>query len=59
MQNENIISKKWTLKIHSTRLFGPTRLFFSSKKSSIHVYSDYTFIRNGRVNKFNTQHSTL
>ena len=38
------------MKIHSTRLFGPTCLLFSSKQSSIHVYSDYTFIRNTKAN---------
>ena len=41
--------KNWNLKIHSTYLFGPTCLFFFNKNSSLHIYSDYTFIRNGKV----------
>ena len=42
-------SKAIETKIHYTRLFRCTRLFFFSKLSNIHVYSDYTFIRKGRV----------
>ena len=42
-------SKCIETKIHYTRLFGCTRLFFFSKISNLHVYSDYTFIRKGRV----------
>ena len=32
-------------KIYSTCLFHPTRLLISRKKSSLHAYSSYTFIR--------------